>query len=98
MNNGFIPDDARSHISHMSQKSARARSLADGQSQRSYSALSAARSMGMGIGPGPYITPLGLSRPGNLLSILTSSVLYVIYKRTFSSLNLSMLSLPSLLK
>ncbi|XP_064116162.1 leucine-rich repeat and fibronectin type-III domain-containing protein 3-like isoform X1 [Macrobrachium nipponense] len=43
VNNGFIPDDARSHISHISSKHIpRPRSMADGQSQRSYSALSAA--------------------------------------------------------
>ncbi|XP_069178132.1 leucine-rich repeat-containing protein let-4 isoform X1 [Procambarus clarkii] len=43
VNNGFVPDDARSHISHASSKHLpRPRSMADGQSQRSYSALSAA--------------------------------------------------------
>ncbi|KAK8725293.1 hypothetical protein OTU49_010799, partial [Cherax quadricarinatus] len=43
VNNGFVPDDARSHISHASSRHLpRPRSMADGQSQRSYSALSSA--------------------------------------------------------
>ncbi|XP_069992817.1 uncharacterized protein haf isoform X1 [Penaeus vannamei] len=59
VNNGFIPDDARSHISHASSKHIpRPRSMADGQSQRSYSALSAAH-----LRHTPAFNPgLGLSR------------------------------------
>ncbi|KAK7050068.1 hypothetical protein SK128_028179, partial [Halocaridina rubra] len=59
VNNGFIPDDARSHISHLSTKHLpRPRSMADGQSQRSYSALSAAH---LRHAPS-FNTGLGLSR------------------------------------
>ncbi|XP_063593877.1 uncharacterized protein LOC134770874 [Penaeus indicus] len=65
VNNGFIPDDARSHISHASSKHIpRPRSMADGQSQRSYSALSAAH-----LRHTPAFNPgLGLSRQDLSLS------------------------------
>ncbi|KAK4312283.1 hypothetical protein Pmani_016264 [Petrolisthes manimaculis] len=59
VNNGFIPDDARSHISHISSKHIpRPRSMADGQSQRSYSALSSAHLRH----PASLAGGLGLSR------------------------------------
>ncbi|XP_042869225.1 uncharacterized protein LOC122251378 [Penaeus japonicus] len=65
VNNGFIPDDARSHISHASSKHIpRPRTMADGQSQRSYSALSAAH-----LRHTPAFNPgLGLSRQDLSLS------------------------------
>ncbi|XP_042219293.1 leucine-rich repeat and fibronectin type-III domain-containing protein 3-like [Homarus americanus] len=59
VNTGFVPDDARSHISHASSKHIpRPRSTADGQSQRSYSALSAAHLRH----PPTFNAGLGLSR------------------------------------
>ncbi|XP_050725892.1 leucine-rich repeat and fibronectin type III domain-containing protein 1-like protein [Eriocheir sinensis] len=64
INNGFVPEDARSHFSHASSRHIpRARSMADGQSQRSYSALSAAN-----LRHAPSFTGLGLSRPDLSLS------------------------------
>ncbi|XP_076028865.1 leucine-rich repeat and fibronectin type-III domain-containing protein hattifattener isoform X2 [Oratosquilla oratoria] len=62
---GSIPDDARSHISHASSKHIpRPRSMADGQSQRSYSALSGRH---MGYAPS-FNSGLSLSRPDLRLS------------------------------
>ncbi|XP_071537878.1 uncharacterized protein haf isoform X2 [Panulirus ornatus] len=59
VNNGYVPDDVRSHISHASSKHIpRPRSMADGQSQRSYSALSAAHLRH----PPTFNAGLGLSR------------------------------------
>ncbi|XP_045137102.1 uncharacterized protein LOC123519677 [Portunus trituberculatus] len=64
VNNGFVPDDARSHFSHASSRHIpRARSMADGQSQRSYSALSASNLRAPSFSAG-----LGLSRQDLSLS------------------------------
>ena len=80
VNGGFIPDDARSHVSGYSLNKAgvnlaRSRSLADGQSQRSMSAMSGRylpphglhgmpMSMGLGMGLGVPNMGMAMSRPG----------------------------------
>ena len=80
VNGGYIQDDARSHVSGYSISKAganlvRSRSLADGQSQRSMSAMSGRYilthnlhgipiNMGLGMGIGVPNMGIGLSRTG----------------------------------
>ncbi len=84
VNAGYLPDDARSHVSHMShfsQVSAKhvkssSRSLADGQSQRSFSEFSGSKYIGS-------TSMSNLSRPGKLFFFdsIFSAPLRFIFRR-----------------